>query len=161
VRINGFVFLHGGISPALATTPCAEVNATLARELAQEGDLPAGALSTREDGPLWYRGLAVEPKEFEPSVDVILFGQRARAIVVAHTITPAGRIVARYGGKVWTIDTAMLPGYVPTGRASALEIRGEALTAIYTDRRDPLEPPPARPSTAPPSPGAPPSSAPR
>jgi hypothetical protein len=26
--------------------------------------------------------------------------------------------------------------YVPTGRASALEIRGGIVTAIYTDRRD-------------------------
>ena len=42
-------------------------------------------------------------------------------------------------GKVLQIDTGMQAGYVASGRASALEIRGETVTAIYTDRRDVLE----------------------
>ena len=152
VRINGILFLHGGISPALADTRCDVINATVRRELTSDIDpsraAPRDRLVTREDGPLWYRGLAQQPETFGPSVDDILTRQGARAIVIAHTVTPEGRIVRRFGGKVLQIDTAMLPGYMPKGRASALEIRGNTLTAIYTDRRDVLEgsPPPSSPS---------------
>jgi hypothetical protein len=34
------------------------------------------------------------------------------------------------------IDTGMQPDYVPNGRASALEIRGDVFTAIYKDGRE-------------------------
>jgi hypothetical protein len=154
VKINGFVFLHGGISPALARTGCGDINSAVRRELA--GD-PGGTaserenLTTREDGPLWYRGLAQAPPGFETTLDAILAGQAARAIVVAHTVAKEGRIVPRFGGKVLPIDTGMQPGYVSGGRASALEIRGGTLTVIYTDRRDALEgpPEPARPPSRP------------
>jgi hypothetical protein len=98
---------------------------------------------------LWYRGLAQEPPTFAPRVDEILAQQGARAIVIAHTVVPEGRIVGRFGGKVLQIDTGMQPAYVPTGRASALEIRGDTFTAIYMDRRDALEgPAKARPPSA-------------
>jgi hypothetical protein len=40
----------------------------------------------------------------------------------------------------------MQSGYVPTGRASALDIQGGTLTAIYMDRRELLEDRPAAPS---------------
>jgi hypothetical protein len=95
-------------------------------------------LGLREDGPLWYRGLAEETDTFEPTIDDILAKQEARSIVIAHTVTPDGRIRVRFGGKVIQIDTGMQPQYVPRGRASALEIVNGVTTAIYTDRRDVL-----------------------
>jgi hypothetical protein len=85
---------------------------------------------------LWYRGLAQEPPAFAPAVDEILTKQKARSIVIGHTLAADSRIQARFGGKVIQIDTGMQPAYVKTGRASALEIRGNVFTAIYTDRRD-------------------------
>lgn len=143
VRINGVVFLHGGISPALAAMGCEEINATVRREIS--GDLPAtglpgGSLATREDGPLWYRGLAREADAFAPALDLILQGQKARAIVIAHTVVPEGRIVTRFGGKVVQIDTGMQSAYSPKGRPSSLEIRGDTFTAIYEDGRQVLAP---------------------
>jgi hypothetical protein len=43
----------------------------------------------------------------------------------------------------------MNPTYVPDGKASALEIRGEEVTAIYADRREPINVPTrVRPSQA-------------
>jgi hypothetical protein len=69
-------------------------------------------------------------------VDAILAAQKARAIVVGHTVTPAGRVVARFDGRVFTIDTGMNPDYVKNGRASALEIRNNVFTAIYSDTRE-------------------------
>jgi hypothetical protein len=149
VKINGILFLHGGISPAVAALPCETINATVRRELTSDLDqtraAPMGSLAAREDGPLWYRGLAQEPLALAPQVDEILAQQRARVIVVAHTVVPGGRILGRFGGKVWQIDTGMQPGYVPTGRASALQIQDGTLTAIYPDRRQVLGELPAGP----------------
>lgn len=139
-RIDGVLFLHGGVSPAVAGLSCQEINATVKQELGADLDktraAPLASLAAREDGPLWYRGLAVEPESFAPQVDDILAHERARAIVIGHTVVPGGRILTRFGGKVIQIDTGMQAAYVPTGCASALEIRGGVFTAIYTDRRD-------------------------
>jgi hypothetical protein len=97
---------------------------------------PLASLAASPDGPFWYRGLADADAA---AVDDVLSGQQARAIVVAHTVTPNGRIRTRFGGKVVQIDTGMQPAYVTGGRASALQIAGGVMTAIYVDRRDVLE----------------------
>ena len=141
-RINGILFLHGGISPAVASTSCDDINATVRRELTTDFDqtqkAPLGTLAVREDGPIFYRGLAEEPDEFGTQVDDILAKQGVRAIVIGHTVSATGRIRPRFGGKVIQLDTGMQPAYAPGGRASALEIRGNEFTAIYQDRRDAL-----------------------
>jgi hypothetical protein len=142
IKIDGILFLHGGISPAVAATPCAEINASVRREVTEELKetrlAPLKSLAGREDGPLWYRGLAQEPDSWEPQVEQILQAQRARAIVIAHTPAPGGRIKGRFGGRVFQVDTGMLTSYVPDGRASALEIEDGTFTAIYLDRREVL-----------------------
>jgi hypothetical protein len=142
VKINGVLFLHGGISPSFATMSCDDINSTLRRELTaaimETRFDPQTALAGREDGPLWYRGLATEPEGFAPKVDDILVKQNARAIVIGHTVAPAGRIRARFAGRVIQIDTGMQPAYIPDGRASALEIKNGELTAIYHDTREPI-----------------------
>ena len=141
-RINGILFLHGGISPGVASTSCDDINATVRRELTTDFDqtqkAPLATLAAREDGPSSYRGLAQEPDEFETQVDDILAKQGVRAIVIGHTVSATSRIRPRFGGKVFQLDTGMQPAYARGGRASALEIRGNAFTAIYQDRRDPL-----------------------
>jgi len=141
-RINGILFLHGGISPAVASTSCDDINATVRRELTTDFDqtqkAPLGTLAVREDGPIFYRGLAEQPDEFGTQVDDILAKQGVRAIVIGHTVSATGRIRPRFGGKVIQLDTGMQPAYAPGGRASALEIRGNEFTAIYQDRRDAL-----------------------
>src|SRR5262245_20748127 len=120
-KINGILFLHGGISPAVAAMPCETINATVRRELTADLDktraAPLQSLTAREDGPLWYRGLAQQPDAFEPEVDQILSMQNARAIVVAHTVAADSRLRVRFGGKVVQLDTGMQPAYVQNGRA--------------------------------------------
>jgi hypothetical protein len=136
--INGIVFVHGGISPPVAPMTCAEINETVRRELGPDFEKtrakPAESLTTREDGPLWYRGLANEPDSFAPEVKKILAAQHARAIVAGHSASP-GPIRDRFDQTVFLIDTGMQPAYLPTGRASALEIRGDVFTAIYDGSR--------------------------
>jgi hypothetical protein len=141
VKINGVVFLHGGISPAVAALGCAAVNATVRLELnAAPAPLALQPLAVREDGPLWYRGLALEDETaFAPAMDAILLELNARAIVVGHTVTEDGRLRPRFGGRLVQLDTGMLGGsFYPTGRASALEIRDGQFTAIYEDKREAL-----------------------
>jgi len=150
VKINGFLFVHGGISPAVSTLGCEEINEQIKRELTNDLEktraTPLASLAARADGPLWYRGLAQEPDTFAPQVIDILGKTHSRAIVVAHTVTPTGRITTRFDGRVIQIDTGMQPAYVQGGRASALDIHRDEATAIYLDRRDPV-PMPKRPGT--------------
>jgi hypothetical protein len=140
VQIDGVVFVHGGISPAVAGQSCDAINEAVRRSLTGGlDDLrrdPTTQLATRVDGPLWYRGLAEEPETFAPTVDDILSRQNARAIVVGHTVTADRRVRARFGAKVIQIDTGMQAAYVPDGRASALEISRGVMSAVYTDRRE-------------------------
>jgi hypothetical protein len=146
VTINGFVFVHGGISPVFATTTCDVINDRLRRDLTSDLDktraAPLASLAGRADGPLWYRGLAQEPDAFAPQVDDIMSKLHARAIVIAHTVTTPGTVTTRFGGRVILMDTGMQPAYVSDGKASALEIRGDEVTAIYVDRREPVSVPP-------------------
>jgi hypothetical protein len=146
VTINGFVFVHGGISQAFATIGCDGINDRLRKDLTTDLDktraAPLATLAGRADGPLWYRGLAQEPDAFAPQVDDILSKLHARAIVIAHTVTSPGQVITRFGGRVIQIDTGMNPAYVSDGKASALEIRGDEVAAIYVDRREVLSVPP-------------------
>jgi Calcineurin-like phosphoesterase len=142
IQIDGVLFVHGGISPAVAELPCDVINETVHKNLTNDLDQtrakPLSQLVTRVDGPLWYRGLAEEPDASEPAVVDTLAKQKASAIVVGHSVTADGRVRVRYGGKVIQIDTGMQPAYVPNGRASALQIEHGTMTAIYADRRDVL-----------------------
>lgn len=153
VKINGLMFVHGGISPAVAPLGCDGINDQVRRELTNDLEKtranPLVSLAARADGPLWYRGLAEEPETFAPQVTEILAKVHARAIVVGHTVTPTSRITTRFDGRVIEIDTGMQPAYVPDGRASALEVRGGEATAVYVDRRDPVELPKPEASHAP------------
>jgi Calcineurin-like phosphoesterase len=143
IKIDGLLFVHGGISPAVAPLGCEGINDQVKRELTTDLEKTRAnalaSLTARADGPLWYRGLAQEPDAFAPQLTEILSKLRVRAIVVAHTVTPLNRITTRFDGRVIEIDTGMQPAYIPDGRASALEIRGGEATAIYVDRRDPVE----------------------
>ena len=140
VRINGILFLHGGVSSRVAPLGCAGINTGIASDLTKGFstfvEAPLTTLAGAEDGPLWYRGLAQEDETaFAPEVDKILEAVHARAMVIGHTVTPTGRTTPRFGGRVVLIDTGMLTSVYKSGRPSALEIVGDKWTAIYEDGR--------------------------
>lgn len=145
-RINGIVFLHGGLTPEVAAMGCEGINSAVQKEL--QGPMPpadpAKALITTPDGPLWYRGLiddgAAPGPADQSKIDAALKAIDARAIVVGHTVTqPEYRIKASSQGRIVQIDTGMLGGeFFPGGRPSALEIKGDVWTAIYQDGRQPV-----------------------
>ncbi len=88
-------------------------------------------------GALWYRGLSTLPDDstggpFAP----LLARYGARRFVTGHTPQADRRINTRFGGRAVLIDTGMLADY--KGRPAALQLEGDALTAIYEDGRVPL-----------------------
>lgn len=143
-RINGVLFLHGGISPEIAHLGCEGINSAVAKELAAQPtrEQAASLMSASETGPLWYRGLALlKEEELTPILPTILEQMKARAIVIGHSTVP-GRIVARMNGRVVLIDTGMVGGeFYKGGVPSALEWKGATVSAIYLDRREPLAAP--------------------
>jgi len=142
VKINDIVFVHGGISPAVAEMSCEQINDRVRKDLTDDLDktraAPLASLTAREDGPLWYRGLAQLPDSDTAAFTDLLTKMRAHAIVIAHTVTTDGREHVRFNGRLFQIDTGMQPAYVQGGRASALEIAGDVFTAIYDDHKDTL-----------------------
>jgi len=96
-----------------------------------------------EQGPLWYRGYALATDDtLAGPLEALLTRHNATRIVVAHSPLQARRIVTRLSGAIVLIDTGMLASTYK-GRASALEIVGTQLTAIYEDGRRPLSQAPA------------------
>ena len=141
-KINGVLFLHGGISPEIASLGCEGINAAVSKELAAlpPPEQAASLMAASETGPLWYRGLALQKEEeLAPVLPMTLEQMKARAVVIGHSTVLPGRIVARLGGRVILIDTGMVNGeFYPGGVSSALEWNGSTVTAIYLDRREPL-----------------------
>jgi len=64
------------------------------------------------------------------------YGQKR--FVTGHTPQQNRSITVRFGGRAVLIDTGMLTS-VYKGRASALEINGEKLTAYYEDSKVTLQ----------------------
>ena len=64
-KINGVLFLHGGISPEIAPLGCEGINAAVSKELAAlpPPEQAASLMAASEMGPLWYRGLALQKEE--------------------------------------------------------------------------------------------------
>jgi hypothetical protein len=94
-------------------------------------------LSVKVDGPLWFRGYDQwSEEEGAEHMGKLLEAFQATHIVVGHTVQKGGRIRPRFGDKVFLIDTGMLSSYYPGGRASAMEICGDAkFTARYMDQQ--------------------------
>ncbi|MGH9795453.1 MAG: metallophosphoesterase [Candidatus Acidiferrales bacterium] len=100
--------------------------------------------SINPEGPLWYRGYARwTDAEGQPLAEQILAKFGATAVVVGHSPLADGRIKARFGGRIFLIDTGMLTSYYQGGRPSALEINAGTFTAIYLDQRIVVHPVPS------------------
>jgi hypothetical protein len=137
VVINGIAFVHGGASPYVAPLGCAAINAIVRVELESTTADPRliETLAASPSGPLWYRGLAdPDPALTIDHVDAILAALDARTMVIGHSVVPGYRVRAQFDNRVFQIDTGMLgESFYPGGVASAIEFRGETVTAIYED----------------------------
>lgn len=143
IKINGIIFVHGGISEKYSTWKIEEINDRLRLELAdlrraaetgQPPNIPRPQVAYREDGPLWYRELAsVAEEDMREEVDRILANLGAQHIVIAHTpqIAATPESMKRFDGKVWVIDTGISRVY--GGPLSALIIENGEFTVWGED----------------------------
>jgi hypothetical protein len=90
------------------------------------------------DGPLWFRGFAQWNDEDAPKVAAVLQRFGVQRFVTGHTPILPGRIRPRFDNRIFLIDTGMLSSYFKGGRASAIELQNQRVTAIYTDAREVL-----------------------
>jgi len=105
------------------------------REAVQQMQELAGLqnwLIVSPDGPLWYRGLALEPEEtLKRPVEAMLARLNVRYLVAGHTVRPKFDITPHFDNHVFLIDTGMLKEAYG-GQGSALEFRDGNVTAYYT-----------------------------
>jgi hypothetical protein len=136
VRIDGTLFVHGGLSAEYARLPIAEINRRVGAAMAAADD-SRGSILDDPLGPLWYRGLTGPDKDAEavraavspptPSLTpeqelgMVLAAYDAKRLVIAHTPDLSG-IQILYGGRLARIDTGNSRYY--GGPPSWLEIVG-------------------------------------
>ena len=148
VKIDGTLFVHGGISAEYAKQPLDAVNRRVAAAMAAGDESPASVL-TDPLGPLWYRGLvATDPDALaaraaakppappitaEQELTAVLAAYGAQRLVVAHTPSLKG-IQIGYGGKLADVDTGNSRFF--GGPLSWLEISG-GLMISHTVLRTP------------------------
>ena len=95
-------------------------------------------ISINPEGALWYRGLSTLPDDPQGAPFAALLQRyNAKRFVTGHTPQQNRSITVRFGGRAVLIDTGMLTS-VYKGRASALEILGDKLTAFYEDGKTSL-----------------------
>jgi Calcineurin-like phosphoesterase len=96
----------------------------------------SGWLSVYPEGPLWFRGYAQwTDEELTAALPALLEAFKARRFIVGHTVMEKGDIRTRQSNAVIMIDTGMNRAFYPEGKAAALEIQGDKVTAIYGENR--------------------------
>jgi hypothetical protein len=118
-RVGRTIFVHGGITPAMAELGLERVNGWVLA--AMEGGADPAVLGS--EGPLWYRGyLQGELTEACPALSRALLSLNAVRMVVGHTNQRSGRIAERCGGALIGIDTGISEHY--GAHTAVLELRG-------------------------------------
>jgi hypothetical protein len=108
IKINDLVFVHAGLTPALARMSLAQINKTIRQEL-QEGDTTG--IASSDTGPLWDRTLTFgDEEEVASQLEAVLKRYDAKRMIVGHSVWPEG-IVSRAGGRLVRIDVGMSEFY--------------------------------------------------
>lgn len=127
VKINEYLFLHGGIGPNYATLPLAEINAQVRAALAPDATDASRKIADDPEGPLWYRGLATgDEASLSEHLDGVLAALGVSRMVIGHTVT-AGTVMPRHSGKVIMIDVGLSAVYGGPPTCLIIE-RGTAYT---------------------------------
>ena len=147
LKIGATIFVHAGLDEWAEEIELGAVNRAVQAWIAHwQGVGPRPKKSTRVlvserrggDGPLWTRSFKGQAKEGprRKVLRALLSAHGAKRLVIGHSPTSDGEVVLehpRYGDAVVAIDTRISDER--RGRLSALEIRGEILTAVYADDR--------------------------
>jgi hypothetical protein len=137
IRINDVLFAHGGIAPTYADKPLEKINQAIRKELG-EPEKSGHGVAMDPNGPLWYRGLAVDDeKAVEEESSLVLKAYGAARIVVGHTVSKDA-IKVRAGGRVIVIDVGMSAYY--GGTATCLVIDNGKYFVVRPNSREELPP---------------------
>ena len=111
IRINRSLFVHAGISPAYASWSMDAINDAVRADLAAPM-APELTIVEDENGPLWYRGLAMgaETPEVADQLAALLAHFDVDRIVLGHT-PGLGTVVPRYQGQVLAADSGLAAHY--------------------------------------------------
>jgi len=131
IRIGDTLFLHGGLSPKYADFSLGDLNEAIRGELRQP-DLATAVVTTDEDGPLWYRGLATGDPALAAHLESVLRRHSARRMVIGHTVAP-GLVMPRYAGRVVAIDVGLAAAY--GGPPAALVLESGKAFALHRGHR--------------------------
>ena len=133
IRINDTLYLHAGIGPLYPAASADALNAAVQAALKGRPDPALADITTNEQGPLWYRGLAMNAETAETAhLEALLARYGVRRIVVGHT-KRAAMVLPRFGGRLIITDVAVPDGY-PDPRAYLIEENG-ALFAMHRGAR--------------------------
>jgi hypothetical protein len=133
LRIDGTLFLHGGIAPKYADWGVRTINERIRVELADFTKLEGGVAQDGE-GPLWYRGLALRDERLAGHVETILKNYEVDRIVIGHTYTE-GAVMPRFGRRVIVIDVGLSRVYDAAGRSACLVIEEGKAHALHRGKR--------------------------
>jgi hypothetical protein len=101
-------------------------------EAAAISKLQDGALFTPE-GPTWYRGQALCDSFTETAnLDAALAKLGASRVIEGHTVSPTGRVLRRFDGRVVLLDAGMLAAEYH-GRAAAMIFEDGQWSVAYAD----------------------------
>ena len=124
-----------------AATLATQADAELAAAAADVLRLAESPLQA-PDGPLWYRQNVYCNKLIEADrLDQALAAINARRVVIGHTPTYGRRILERFDGRVYEVDTGMLADYYK-GSGNALVMEGEHLYVIGQHSTERVSPAP-------------------
>ncbi|HEV2747299.1 MAG TPA: metallophosphoesterase [Allosphingosinicella sp.] len=139
VKLDGLVFVHGGLSSAYSKLSLREINNRVGSALSNR-DARDNAIINDPSGPLWYRGLIRREESdqqdeaiasAEEELAAVLHAYQARAIVVGHTPNLSGIKISN-GGRLARIDTGISQHY--GGRLTYLEVIGGRLIPRAVER---------------------------
>lgn len=94
------------------------------------------------DGPLWYRNHSYCSKVIEADrLDRSLAAIGARRVVIGHTPSYGRRVLERFDGRVYEVDTGMLANYYH-GSGNALVIEADRVYVINQNSQEAIPPTP-------------------
>jgi hypothetical protein len=135
VKVGRILFVHAGIGPNHVDWSIDQINETLRQELLLPPTDPA-PVARDGDGPLWYRGLALNKEDVEaPHLERVLEAFGVDRIVVGHTVT-SGVILPRFGARVLLVDVGLSRYF--GDNSACLVIEGEELFAQHRGGRVPV-----------------------
>lgn len=136
IRINDMLFMHAGLGPGFSTANRDTMNNAVRAALRDHPEAAYPDIETNQNGPLWYRGLALNPESSEQAnLDSVLSAQGVTRVIVGHT-KRASTVLPRFNGHVLLTDIAVPSGF--TDPHAYLIIENGALTTVYRGQRVPL-----------------------